>query len=144
MDERDYLSGLLGGSFHNRYVMPPLNFDPSPPRVLAPPAITPPNVIIPTTGAAKYWYVDPRATVQPVLPDATDERTGIVPVGQNPQVSNIPIQGVRLADDRSDLLRDTDNIFYGGGQAPAPTSTPRPTPVPPKVISRFIDEQQLA
>ncbi len=33
-----------------------------------------------------------------------------------------------VADDRKDLMRDTDNIFYGGGQAPAPTPTPVQTP----------------
>jgi hypothetical protein len=30
-------------------------------------------------------------------------------------------------DDRSDLMRDVDNTFYGGGQVPAPTPTPTPT-----------------
>ena len=35
----------------------------------------------------------------------------------------------RLFDDRSDLLRDTENTFYGGGNAPPPP-TPTPTPRP--------------
>ncbi len=32
------------------------------------------------------------------------------------------------SDDRADLLRDADNTFYGGGQAPMPTPTPTPKP----------------
>jgi len=31
-------------------------------------------------------------------------------------------------DDRADLLRDTENTFYGGGNVPAPTPTPTPKP----------------
>ena len=31
-------------------------------------------------------------------------------------------------DDRGDLLRDAENTFYGGGNAPAPTPTPTPKP----------------
>ncbi len=31
-------------------------------------------------------------------------------------------------DDRADLLRDAENTFYGGGQAPMPTPTPTPKP----------------
>lgn len=31
-------------------------------------------------------------------------------------------------DDRADLLRDAENTFYGGGNAPAPTPTPTPKP----------------
>ncbi len=31
-------------------------------------------------------------------------------------------------DDRADLLRETENTFYGGGQAPMPTPTPTSTP----------------
>ena len=34
----------------------------------------------------------------------------------------------RLFDDRTDLLRDTENTFYGGGTAPPPTPTPTPRP----------------
>lgn len=34
----------------------------------------------------------------------------------------------KLASERGDLLRDTDNIFYGGGNAPVPSPTPTPSP----------------
>lgn len=33
-----------------------------------------------------------------------------------------------VASERGDLLRDTDNIFYGGGNAPVPSPTPTTTP----------------
>lgn len=52
---------------------------------------TPDNVIIPETGAGRYWYVDPRAGA-PYNPasqigygDAQAlDRLGVVPQGQNP------------------------------------------------------------
>lgn len=49
-----------------------------------------------------------------------------------PQQTNrsfFPAVNQRLFDDRSDLLKDADAMFYGGGNAP-PTPTPTPTPRP--------------
>jgi hypothetical protein len=49
------------------------------------------NVMIPQTGAAKYWYVDPRATGVPSPtpnPVGEFEKSGVVPKGQNPQVND--------------------------------------------------------
>lgn len=34
----------------------------------------------------------------------------------------------KIADGRSDLLKDAENTFYGGGNAPIPTPTPTPMP----------------
>ncbi len=41
--------------------------------------------------------------------------------------------GPSASNDRTDLLRDAENTFYGGGQAPAPT--PKPTPAPPHLAA---------
>lgn len=53
MNEEDY-SQLFIPSFHSRYIYPPPEFVPPQPQV-----------IVPTVGAAKYWYVDPRAQNPP-------------------------------------------------------------------------------
>ncbi len=39
----------------------------------------------------------------------------------------------KVADGRSDLLKDTENTFYGGGNAPIPT--PTPTPYQPSMLA---------
>jgi len=50
-----------------------------------------------------------------------------------------PTPPPQASNDRLDLLRDTDNIFYGGGQVPVPTPTPTPVqrlaqfPLPPLI-----------
>lgn len=46
----------------------------------------------------------------------------------------------RLADDRTDLLRDIDNTIYGGGHAPAPTPTPTPAGAPPAPRYAYTDD----
>lgn len=87
------------------------------------------NVLIPQTGAAKYWYVDPRATARPILPQTESAPRGIGLLPAN--AVNILLRKTlgkapRIADDRKDLLKDVEDTFYGGGQAPAPTPTPTP------------------
>ncbi len=51
---------------------------------------------------------------------------------QNRQNSAPPVVNPQASNDRQDLLRDTENIFYGGGQAPVPTPKPVATPKPQK------------
>lgn len=158
------------------------------------------NPIIPTTGAARYWYVDPTANRAPTNPlpptpqspeyyaQRTDAKTGLLPKdtpfgfskggrtrdtipamlskgevvltkAQQKKVGlkrirdvignkhGVPIDGGAygfqgggqadtrtqpyLADDRSDLMKDVEDAFYGGGNAPKPTPTPPVTPTPP-------------
>lgn len=36
----------------------------------------------------------------------------------------------RTTSDQGDLLKETEETFYGGGQAPPPRPTPTPTPKP--------------
>lgn len=45
-----------------------------------------------------------------------------------------PVLNPQASNDRQDLLKDTENTFYGGGQAPVPTPTPTP-PQPNRVAS---------
>lgn len=97
MGNEDYLGviGSLPVSFHQRYVHPPLDL---------PPAQSP-NVIIPDTGAAKYWYVNPNAQGVPTpqqnfqspLPNNLTYRPAAVrgidfAQNQIPPVPQIPIQ----------------------------------------------------
>lgn len=128
MDEEDY-SSLLIPSFHTRYVYPPPHFVPQQP--LPPPA---PNVIIPTTGAAKYFYVDPSApkNFNPIqnfdeqghIPDQT-EGIGLLPKNAvNVLVKELLGNAPRLADDRSelnDMLNQSPETKF---VAPTPTPTP--------------------
>jgi hypothetical protein len=44
--------------------------------------------------------------------------------------SAFPAVGMLLADERSDLSRDIENTFYGGGHAPNPSPTPSPASPP--------------
>jgi hypothetical protein len=106
-----------------------------------------PNVLVPSTGAGKFMYVDPRARPYDPMSAYQDEQGHDAAYLQKindqellrklqllPQnypnllmkaaMGNAP----RLADDRGDLMRDTENTFYGGGHAPPPS----PTPTPPK------------
>lgn len=83
--------------------------------------------IIPSTGAAPYWYVDPKANTAPSLqaPDSLQRQFQLLP----PNTPNILMNTKRLprfAGERDDLLREIDNTIYGGGHAPAPTPTPTP------------------
>lgn len=90
------------------------------------------NVIVPQTGAAPYYYVDPSAQQRAVLPDTQSLPQGIgllPPNAPNILKRNVLGNAPRLAqDDRKELLRDIDNTIYGGGNAPAPTPTPAGTP----------------
>jgi hypothetical protein len=94
-----------------------------------------PNVIIPSTGAAQYMYVDPRANNQGNDPARLEQIKNQMMLKQfqllPPDAQKILMnRGAlpRFADDRGDLMRDTENTFYGGGHAPPPS----PTPTPPK------------
>jgi hypothetical protein len=49
-----------------------------------------------------------------------------IPTNAASRIAN-GVNGAQTFDDRSDLLKDTENTFYGGGNAP-PTPTPTPTP----------------
>lgn len=73
---------------------------------------------------AKVW--SPVGAVNDIYKTNATEAAGI---RSRLPASTTPYSGVRLADDRTDLLRDIDNSIYGGGQAPpAPTPTPTGTP----------------
>lgn len=113
------------------------------------------NVIIPTTGAAQYWYVDPRATASPSSMPVTHsdleqnalyranpnmfspphedqgqlDKIGLLPKNAPIMLNrNVLGNAPRLAqDDRKELLKDIDTAIYGGS-APAPTPTPAGTP----------------
>jgi len=52
-------------------------------------------------------------------------------------------KGMLLADDRNDLLKDAEDAFYGGGQAPRPTPTPTP-PVTPRYSPDGMSAMQFA
>jgi hypothetical protein len=99
------------------------------------PLLTRPNVIIPSTGAAQYMYVDPKANNQGNDPARLEQIKNQMMLKQfqllPPDAQKILMnRGAlpRFADDRGDLMRDTENTFYGGGHAPPPS----PTPTPPK------------
>ena len=51
----------------------------------------------------------------------------MIPNGQSyfPAANN---PNFRLYDDRTSLLQDAENTFYGGGTAPPPSPTPTPAP----------------
>jgi hypothetical protein len=57
----------------------------------------------------------------------------LVPLRTNQ--SFFPAANLNRFSDQSDLLRDADNAFYGGGQAPIPTPTPTATPAPRSYFS---------
>lgn len=89
-----------------------------------------PHVIIPETGAAKYYYVEPKPNAKPVLPQTEDapEGIGLLPANAvNILLRKTLGKAPRIADDRKDLLKETEDTFYGGGNAPAPTPTPTPS-----------------
>lgn len=87
-----------------------------------------PNVIIPTTGAAPYLYVDPNA----VHPNDEQLRNQMLLKQFQllpPNTPNILMNTKalpRFAGERDDLLKDAEDTFYGGGNAPRPTPTPTP------------------
>ncbi len=60
--------------------------------------------------------------MQPLLPILPQQ-----PIENNTQGYQRGTSSVRR-DDRADLLKDAENTFYGGGQAPMPTPTPTPQP----------------
>ncbi len=61
----------------------------------------------------------PQFPIQPPMPQPQDDGSG-GSTGYQMGTSNV------RRDDRADLLRDAENTFYGGGQAPMPTPTPTP------------------
>ncbi len=64
------------------------------------------------------------------LPNAVPSANAAVPSPtplQTPSPSPTPTATpFRVADGRSDLLKDAENTFYGGGNAPVPSPTPTP------------------
>jgi hypothetical protein len=90
--------------------------------------------IIPTTGAAPYMYVDPNAGQGQDAQQLRDlqllKQFQLLP-SNTPNILMNTKALPRFAGERDDLLRDTEDTFYGGGHG-QPRPTPKPTPQPTK------------
>ena len=96
------------------------------------PLLQQPNVILPTTGAAPYLYVDPNAGQvheQQLNNLQMLKQFQLLPPDAQKILMNTKALP-RFAGERDDLLKDTEDTFYGGGHGqprPTPTPTPQPT-----------------
>ncbi len=94
------------------------------------PTLPPPFVNeIPGFGVRQFTG-DERLQNFPVRPYYTMPGVGVQPQPATsygtPYERQYQMGTMSVGDDRGDLMRDADNTFYGGGQAPMPTPTPTP------------------
>lgn len=71
-------------------------------------------------------YVGPFSELNVTAPAVAPAPTPFIP----PAVPTPPpVLNPQASNDKQDLLKDTENTFYGGGQSQPPAPTPTPTPV---------------
>lgn len=101
--------------------------------------------VITTSGNSAWQAAQNPQQPQPGFPPTPFPQQPFPQFPQQPNFPQIPpfgggsfFPGANLhpQSDRSDLLNQTDNIFYGGGNAP-PTPTPTPTPSGPSSWWKF-------